>query len=163
MGDNGTKFRLIVQQMGEDLDTMAHEMERGRKQWKHEALQAESRLQDADRALDKAKQKYDSLAEDYEVARTGDRVPGAKFSLRPKSAAQQEEDLQRKIGVADQDYLSKIQTAQQARQDVEKNSRPQAVQTMLQLIQECDSGVALQLQKFGKFVRCFSGAYIYKN
>jgi Rho GTPase-activating protein RGD1 len=163
MSNNGTEFRLNVQQMGEDLEGMAHEMERGRKQWKHDALQAESRLQDAERALDKAKQKYDSLANDYDHAKTGDKVPGGKFSLRPKSAAQQEEDLHRKLGTADADYQTKIESAQQMRQDVEKNSRPQAVQILLQLIQECDSGVALQLQKFGRFTGCLKVAFYSQN
>jgi Rho GTPase-activating protein RGD1 len=150
MSDNGTQFRLNTQQMSDDLEALAHDMERGRKQWKHDAQQAESRLADAERALDKAKQKYDSLAEDYDHAKTGDRISGRHFGLRPKSAAQQEEDLQRKLGVADSDYQSKVQNAQQVRQEVEKSTRPQAVQTLLNLIQECDAGITLQMQKFGK-------------
>jgi len=151
MSDNGTQFRLNSQQMSEDLEALAHEMERGRKQWKHEALQAEQRLQDAERALDKSKQKYDSLAVDYDHARTGEKVSGGKFSIRPKSAAQQEEDLQRRVGIADEDYQAKVHNAQLVRQEVEKQSRPQAVRAILQLVQECDSAVTLQLQKFGEY------------
>jgi hypothetical protein len=155
MAENGTQFRLNSQQMSEDLESMAHNAERDRKQLKHDAVQTEQRLQDAERALEKAKLKYDSLAENFDHARTGDKVHAGKFSLRPKSAAQQEEDLQRKLGIADEDYQAKVQHAQQARQEVENTSRPQAVKSLLQLIQECDAGVTLQLQKFGKFLMEF--------
>ena len=137
--------------MSVDIDTLAHEIERGRKHWKSTGLAAEQRMQEAERLLEKAKQKYDSLAEDYDNAKTGDRSSGKHFGLRGvKSAAQHEEDLQRKLAAADQDYQVKVQNAQQLRQDLVSTSRPQAVQALKQLVKECDSGVALQLQKFGK-------------
>ena len=149
MAENEMSFGLNLHQMSVDLDNLAHEIERGRKQWKAQGLSAEQRVQEAEKALDKAKQKYDSLAEDYDHAKTGDKVSGRHMGFRPKSGAALEEDLQRKLNVADQDYQTKVQAAQQLREELEKSSRPQAVQSMLQLIKECDSGVTLQLQKFG--------------
>ena len=129
---------------------MAHDMERQRKQWKQSAMVAEQRYQDAVRLLEKSKQKYDSLAVDYDHAKTGDKTPGRHFALRPKSGAQLEEDLQRKVNAADQEYQTKVQSAQQLRQELMAVSRPQSVQALVELIKECDSAVTLQLQKFGK-------------
>ena len=150
MVDNGVQFALALHQMHEDLHDLATNMERGRKQWKQTGLTAEKRVQDAEIAMDKAKTKYDSLAEDYDRAKTGDRQSGRVFGLKgPKSAAQVEEDLSRKVQAADSDYSSKVQAAQGLRRDLLATSRPQTVKALLDLINECDSGLTFQMQKFG--------------
>ena len=150
MAENGIKFALSLHQMHEDLQELAAEKERKRKEWKQKGLTAEKRVQDAAAAMDKAKGKYNSLAEDYDRARTGDKQSG-RFGLKgPKSAAQVEEDLHRKMQAADSDYSSKVQTAQALQQELVTTLRPQAVQAIEQLVYECDSGLTLQMQKFGK-------------
>jgi hypothetical protein len=151
ISENSVTFSLNLHQMSTDLESLFHDMERNRKQWKQTAQASEARLQEAEKALDKAKSKYDSLAENYDHARTGDKVSTRTFGLRPRSASQQEEDLARKVGIADADYLAKVQNAQSIRDETEKVARPQAIQALLQLVQECDSGISLQLQKFGKY------------
>ena len=154
MADNGIQFALSLHQMHEDLQELAADKERGRKEWKQKGLSWEKRVQDAEAAMDKAKSKYNSLAEDYDRARTGDRQTG-RFGLKgPKSAAQVEEDLNRKMHAADGDYASKVQTAQSFQQELVSTQRPQAVKAIEHLIQECDSGLTLQMQKFG--MRTFS-------
>jgi Rho GTPase-activating protein RGD1 len=150
MADHGLQFALNLHQMSEDLQELASNMERGRKHWKQSGLNAEKRVQDSEALMDKAKGKYDSLAEDYDRARTGDRQSGKKFGLKgPKSAAQHEEELHRKVQAADTDYASKVETAHNQRQELVKTLRPQAVRALQDLIFECDSGVSLQLQKLG--------------
>jgi hypothetical protein len=163
MAENEVSFSLNLHQMSADLDTLGYEVERGRKQWKQTGLAAEQRVQEAERMLEKAKQKYDSLAEDYDHAKTGDKSAGRHFGLRgPKSAAQHEEDLLRKLQAADQDYKGKVESAQHLRKELMDSSRPQAVQALKQLIMECDSGVALQLQKFGMFpLMCLTLSFSY--
>ena len=149
MADNSIQFALSLHQMHEDLQELATDKERGRKQWKQTGLSAEKRVQDSEGAMEKAKAKYNSLAEDYDRARTGDRQTG-RFGLKgPKSAAQVEEDLHRKVQAADTDYASKVQTAQGMRRELVSTSRPQTAQALQQLIIECDSGLTLQMQKFG--------------
>ena len=146
--------------MHEDLHELAIEKERGRKQWKQTGLSAEKRVQDAEFAMEKAKIKYDSLAEDYDRARTGDKQSGRVFGLKgPKSAAQVEEDLHRKVQTADSDYSTKVQTAQGLRRELVSTSRPQAVKALLELINECDSALTLQMQKFGKPRKTKRGLY----
>ena len=154
MADNGIQFALSLHQMHEDLHDLAANMERGRKSWKQTGLSAEKRVQDSESMMEKAKAKYDSLAEEYDRARTGDKQSGRVFGLKgPKSAAQHEEDLHRKVQASDADYASKVQTAQSQRQELVNTSRPQTVKALQDLIKECDSGLTLQLQKFGQFPR----------
>ncbi|KAL8779561.1 MAG: hypothetical protein Q9213_006866 [Squamulea squamosa] len=152
LADNGIQFALSIHQMHEDLHDLAANIERGRKQWKQTGLSAEKRVQDSETLIEKAKAKYDALAEDYDRARTGDRQSGRVFGLKgPKSAAQHEEDLHRKMQAADSDYATKVQTAQSQRQELVSTQRPQAIKAILDLINECDAGLTLQLQKFAAF------------
>ncbi|KAI9689195.1 MAG: hypothetical protein M1822_000933 [Bathelium mastoideum] len=152
MTDNGMQFALSLHQMHEDLNELANNMERGRKHWKQTGLNAEKRASDAEAFMEKAKSKYDSLAEAYDRARTGDKGSGRAFGLKgPKSAAQHEEDLQRKVQAADADYKSKVDAAHTQRQELLNSSRPQAVKALQELITECDSALTLQLQKFASF------------
>ncbi|KAA8576045.1 hypothetical protein EYC84_006208 [Monilinia fructicola] len=131
-------FGVSLHQMHDDLMEMASNMEKGRKHWKNTGLAAEQRAADAEAAMRKSKVKYDALADEYDRARTGDRQSGKIFGLKgPKSAAQHEEDLLRKVQAADADYASK--------------SKAEAVKALEDLIQECDSALTLQMQKFASF------------
>lgn len=151
LADNGMQFALSLHQMHEDLNDLSTNMERGRKTWKHDGLNAEKRATDAESMMEKAKAKYDSLAEDYDRARTGDAKGSRRIGLKgPKSAAQHEEDLLRKLQAADSDYQTKVQTARAQREELIRTSRPQAVKALQELITECDAGLGLQLQKFGE-------------
>jgi hypothetical protein len=153
MADNGIQFALSLHQMHEDLDVLSNNMERGRKNWKHEGLDAEKRASDAEAAMLKAKAKYDSLAEDHDRARTGDVKGSRRLGLKgPKSAEQYEQDLLRKTQAADADYEEKVGLAKSQREQLLSVGRPQAVKALQELIHECDSGLTLQLQKFGKCV-----------
>lgn len=150
MADHGLQFSVSLQQMSDDLHELSSNMERGRKQWKQTGLAAEKKVIDAEAQAEKAKAKYDSFAEQYDRVRTGDKA-GGKFGLKGhKSAAQHEEDLLRKVQNADSDYQAKVQAAQTARQELLSTHRPQAVHNLQLLIAECDSGLTLQQQKFGK-------------
>jgi hypothetical protein len=152
MADHGLQFAAALIQMSEELNDAAMNMERGRKHWKQHGLAAEKRVLDAENLADKAKTKYETLAEQYDRAKTGDRVPG-KFGLKgPKSAAQQEEDLLRKLQLADSDYATKVQAAQAQRQELIATLRPQAVQALVDSISEGDASLSLQMHKFGKLL-----------
>ena len=139
--------------MHEDLTELTGDKERGRKQWKQIGLTAEKRVQDAELAMEKAKSKYDALAEDFDRARTGDKQSSRVFGLKgPKSAAQVEEDLNRKVQIADADYASKVQLVQGMRAELNNTLRPQAVKALHDLVTECDAGLLLQMQKFGMYL-----------
>lgn len=152
MADNGMTFALSMHQMHEDLNELSGNMERGRKQWKHEGLDAEKRASDAETAMHKAKSRYDSLAEDYDRARTGDTKGSRRIGLKgPKSAEQYESELLRKVQATDADYEEKVRLAKAQREALITEQRPKAVRELRKLCNECDSAVTLQLQKFASF------------
>lgn len=151
MADNGAQFGGMLYQMHDELIELTNGSERGRKHWKATGLMAEQRAAETETAMKKSKAKYDALAEDYDRARTGDRQSSKIFGLKgPKSAAQHEEDLLRKVQAADSDYAQKVQIAQSQRAELWSKLRPEAVQALQDLIRECDSGLAMQMQKFGE-------------
>ncbi|KAI4713325.1 hypothetical protein J4E89_002305 [Alternaria sp. Ai002NY15] len=152
IADNGTQFGLALHAMHENLLQLANKMDTSRKTWKQQGLSAENKVQDAERLAEKAKAKYDQLAEDLDRVKTGDTGAGRKFGLKgPKSAAQHEEDLQRKTQAADQDYASKVQTAQVSRKELVATLRPQAVSALLDLIKETDAALTMEMQKYASF------------
>lgn len=151
MAENSLQFSLNLYQMHTDINQHADEIDRQRKHWKQVGLSAEKQASDAEAALEKAKGKYNTLAEKYDRARTGDSSAGRHFGLRgPKSAEQREEDLHRQVKAADDDYQAKVQHARQLRQELLSTQRPNTVNALRQLIQECDAAATMQLQKLGK-------------
>lgn len=152
MGDNGMQFALSLHQMHEDLNNLTAEIERGRKQQKHEGLDAEKKAYDAEQAMHKAKTRYDTLAESYDRARTGDTKGSRRLGLKgPKSAEQVESDLLHKVQAADSEYEERVRQAKTQRDHLLRTGRPQAVKALQSLIRECDTALALQLQKYATF------------
>lgn len=150
MADHGLQFAVSLQQMADDLHELSTNIERGRKQWKQSGLAAEKKVTDAESQAEKAKAKYESLAEQYERVRTGEKASG-KFGLKHKSGPQHEEELLRKVDTADGEYKSKVEAAQVARRELLSTHRPHTVHNLQLLISECDSGLTLQQQKFGEW------------
>ena len=88
MFDNGMQFALSLHQMHEDLTELSNNMEKGRKNWKHDGTDAERKASDAESLMQRAKAKYDGLADDYDRAKTGDIKGTRRIMKGPKSAAQ---------------------------------------------------------------------------
>ncbi|KAF2751955.1 RhoGAP-domain-containing protein [Sporormia fimetaria CBS 119925] len=152
IADNGTQYGLALHAMHENLLQLATKMDSSRKTWKQQGLAAEKKVHDAEALAEKAKAKYDQLAEDLDRVKTGDTGAGRKFGIKgPKSAAQHEEDLGRKLQAADQDYASKVQTAQAYRKELVATTRPQAVSALLDLIKEMDAALTMEMQKYASF------------
>jgi hypothetical protein len=146
VAEHGLTFSNTLFAMADELHELANTSEKGRKHWKQTGLNSEKRVQDAQFAMEKAKAKYNTLAEQYDRVRTGERA-GGKFGLK-KSAAQEEENLHRKLEVADGDYSFKVQAAQTMQQELLTTLRPQAVNALQELIFETDAGLAVHVQKF---------------
>ena len=153
MAENAAQFAQSLHQMHDDLIETTINAENVRKGWKHNALNAEQKVADLDATMRKSKAKYDSLAEEYERARTGEvrqdrRVLGA---FKSKSAAQLEEDLLKKVQMADQTYHGHVTALQGDKSALESSTRPEAVKALQDQVKETDAGLLLQMQKFGKF------------
>jgi Rho GTPase-activating protein RGD1 len=146
MADHSILFCTTLNAMSEELYELASNNERARKHWKQTGLNAEKRVQDAETAMEKAKGRYNSLAEQYDRARTGEKQSG-KFGLK-KSGAQAEEDLRNKLEASDADYRAKVEAAQSQRNDLMSTYRPQTVNALQELIKDTDAGLSAQMQKF---------------
>ncbi|POR39239.1 RHO GTPase-activating protein RGD1 [Tolypocladium paradoxum] len=155
MAENGAQFAASLHHMHEDLIELAANAERGRKSWKTNGMAAEQKVADLEQAMRKSKTKYDSLAEEYDRARTGEARPGGGKVLGAfkshKSPAQHEEDLLRKVQAADQTYQGHVNALQAEKSHLVSSARPEAVKALQELIAETDSGVTLQMQKFAAF------------
>ncbi|RPA91032.1 RhoGAP-domain-containing protein [Choiromyces venosus 120613-1] len=153
IAENGIQFSLALHQMHEDLTELSDNMERGRKHWKQIGLTVEKKLHESELLADKAKIKYDTAAEEWDRARSGDRRSGkTTFSLRgTRNGPRHEEDLQRKVAATDSDYHSKVQLANTHRHEAINSLRPQAVRALCEMIAECDAGLTVQLQQFAQF------------
>ncbi|KAI5806870.1 Rho GTPase activation protein [Geopyxis carbonaria] len=157
LADNGMQFAQALYQMHEDLAELISLMERGRKHWKQFGLSSEKKVHDAEQFVEKigvdkllqAKIKYDSIAEEYERVRTGDRRSGKSFGFKgSKSGIQHEEELYKRLAAADSDYANKVQSAKYQRAELIHTLRPQAVNNLREMIYECDAGLTAQLQKY---------------
>ncbi|OTA03842.1 Rho GTPase-activating protein [Trichoderma parareesei] len=152
MADNGIQFAATLLQMNEELLEAAGTAERNRKVWKANGLAAEQKVVDLEAAMRKSKAKYDSLAEEYDRARTGESRPGGGKVLGAfkahKSAAQQEEELLKKVQAADQIYHSAVTSLQAEKAQLQTTIRPEIVKSLQEAIREIDSAVGLQMQRF---------------
>ncbi|KAK5106453.1 Rho GTPase-activating protein [Lithohypha guttulata] len=144
--ENTLQLALSLQTMSEELREVAETAERGRKHWKHATIDAEKRLSDAESAQAKAKDRYNSAAEQYDRVRTGEKQ-GGKFGLKNKTPAQQEEALKEKADMLDQDYAQKSQAAQEQRREFEGSTKPSIIRNLQDLIKECDAALSMQMAK----------------
>lgn len=148
VADNGIQFAQSLNQIYNEIQELMTTTEKSRKHWKHTGMEAENRVAEAENAMNKARGRYNNLAEQYDRARTGEKS-GGKFGIKGhKSAAQQEEDLHRKMEAADGEYAAKVQAAQAARQDLINTHRPQAVRALQAIIRECDGALSMQFAKY---------------
>lgn len=146
LAENGLTFASALHTMSEELRDVADNAERGRKQWKHTFIDAEKRLAEAEAAQQKAKDRYNNAAEQYDRARTGERQ-GGMFGLKNKNPAQQEEALKEKADMLDKEYAERFEAAQTRRLEFEGTTRRQIVQALREIIDECDAAVAMQMAK----------------
>lgn len=143
----GSSYVNALNVMFDELMSLVDTVTRLRKMIKEEGKRKEKECADAIIAADKAKQKYFHLAEDLDRLRTAD--PNKKlFSLRNRLVTQQEEDLQRKVNAADQDYKVKVTTCKKLKEEIMVIHRPNNSKKLKDLILQTDIAMNLQLQKY---------------
>jgi hypothetical protein len=95
------------------------------------------------------KTKYNSCADEYDRVRTGDRRGNKSFGFKAsRSGAQHEEELHKRVTAASSEYESKVQAAKVQRQELVASLRPQLVHAVREMVNECDSGLTVYLQKY---------------
>jgi hypothetical protein len=147
MADHGLQFSGLLFTMADELSELASSSEKSRKQWKATGVNAEKRVQDAEAIMEKAKNRYSQLAENYDRARTGERASSGKFGLK-KSGPQAEEEIRYKLEAADADYRAKVEALQQQKAELMSTHRPQTINALQETIREIDAGLSSQIQRF---------------
>lgn len=143
----GSQYVKALQVMFDEINSLLVTMTRSRKIIKEEAKRKEKECLDAIMAADKAKQRYYHLCEDLDKLKTSD--PNKKsFSLKNKSVSQQEDDLTRKVEVADQDYKQKVTLCKKLKDEILIIHRPNTNKKLKDYILELDIALNVQLQKY---------------
>ncbi|ODV81376.1 RhoGAP-domain-containing protein [Suhomyces tanzawaensis NRRL Y-17324] len=143
----GSSYVKALNVMYDELSSLIGTISRSRKLIRDEGKKKEKECIDSIIAAEKAKQKYYHLCEDLEKLKTSD--PNKKsFSLKNKTVEQQEDDLQRKVDLADQDYKLKVTTCKKLKDEILMNHRPTSSKKLKNLVLEMDIAMNVQLQKF---------------
>jgi hypothetical protein len=143
----GSSYVKALNVMYDELTSLVGTVSRSRKTIKEESKRKEKECLDAIMTAEKAKQKYFHLCDDLEKLKASD--PNKKsFSLKNKSAEQQEDDLQRKVDASDQDYKLRVTTCKKLKDEILMMHRPASSKKLKNLILEMDIAMNVQLQKY---------------
>ncbi|KAI5958277.1 RGD1 [Candida theae] len=146
----GSSYVTALNTMYDELTSLIHTITRSRKTIKDEYRRKDKECMDAISAADKAKTRYNHLCEDLERLKSSD--PSKKsFSLKNKTVEQQEDDLQRKVDLADQEYKSKVATCKKLKDEILVLHRPNNAKKLKNLILEMDIALNVQLQKYATY------------
>ncbi|KAG7192105.1 uncharacterized protein KQ657_002467 [Scheffersomyces spartinae] len=144
----GGAYVKALNVMYDELIALVGTVSRSRKATKEDAKRKEKDCLDAIQLAEKAQQKYYHLCDDLKRLRSSDSGKRTGFSLKNKSAEQQEEELQQKINAADQDYRDKVALCKKAKSELLLVHRPSYTKILKNLILEIDIAMNVQLQKF---------------
>ncbi|PAV19574.1 GTPase activating [Pyrrhoderma noxium] len=176
MADNRIRFAQRLNEMSEDLATLAKEVDKNRKQTKDLAARYERSLQEAETAMEKSKQRFDLTAEELErvlVAKEGEsmkdtamRSPGAsgggKRALgkavqkgglllkgkNPQNIQRQEDDVRARMSTASDVFRKAVQDFQAMRQEYFNFQLPRLLRALKECADEIDLGTQYHLTRY---------------
>ncbi|EDO17201.1 hypothetical protein Kpol_1035p13 [Vanderwaltozyma polyspora DSM 70294] len=141
-------YAQYLSKMYDELSSLLLTMTRMRKSLKETSRHLEKNVADAIHLAEKNKNRYYSLCQDWEKLRLVDPTK-TKLTLRgSRTTREQEEDLIRKIDIADLDYKQKVEIATNLRNNLLNIERPRIVSELSDLIMELDTAMTIQLQKY---------------
>lgn len=134
--------------MYDELSALLLTMTKLRKQTKEKIKKLEKDVSDSIHQAEKAKNKYGSLCQDYTKLKKADPTK-TKLTIRgSKTLPEQEEDLRKKIDMADLDYKQKVDLSTTLRNKFLSIERPQIVKNLKDMILEMDVALSIQIQKY---------------
>lgn len=146
--DAGGAYVKALNTMYDQLVALVGTVTRSRKTIKDDAKRKEKECLDAIQLAEKAQQKYYHLCDDLKRLRSSESGKRSGFSLKNKTAEQQEDELQQKVNAADQDYKDKVAVCKKAKNDILNVHRPSYTKKLKELILEIDIAMNVQLQMF---------------
>ncbi|PVH17372.1 uncharacterized protein CXQ87_000257 [Candidozyma duobushaemuli] len=139
----GSSYVKALNTMHDEIVSLVNTVSRTRKNIKDEAKRKEKECADSISMAEKAKQKYYHCCDDLERLKMSD--PNKKSFLKSKP---EEEELQRKVDLADQDYKTKVSACKKLKDEMLMIYRPTNTKKLKNLILEMDIALNVQLQKF---------------
>lgn len=139
----GSSYVAALNVMHDEINSLINTVSRTRKSLKDEAKRKEKECGESILAAEKAKQRYYHCCDDLERLRMSD--PNKKSFLKGKP---EEEELQRKVDLADQDYKQKVTACKKLKDEMLMIYRPTNTKKLKNLILEVDIALNVQLQKF---------------
>lgn len=147
VGDAGNNFIDSMHRIHDELLELVRSIDRQRKAAKEVALRNERNLQEAETQAERARVKYDQSCEDLDKSRQGDASKG-KLGFKNKS----EDELHKKMTIAEVDYQNKVDTALRMRRELVSKLRVDSVKTLQSLILECDQALNLQVLRYANLL-----------
>ncbi|CCG84467.1 protein of unknown function [Taphrina deformans PYCC 5710] len=145
-------FARSCLELADETLEWSRELEKTRKTLKDSATRSDRVLFEAETSRDKAKVKYDSLAEEWDRAQGVDYGKKSSFPFktsRNSLTTKQIEEMKHRLDIAHVDWRTKVDTAQQLRREMVQKLRPAYVARFLETITESDANIVLQLHRFG--------------
>ncbi|KAG0206326.1 hypothetical protein BGX28_002227 [Mortierella sp. GBA30] len=164
MGNNRLEFSRDLQVVSEELSTIYKETDRSRKQFKEAGAKQERTVQEHEQSLEKAKQKYETLTEEWERAilqKAADpsapkktMTKGMTMSIfrQPKSLGQlhrQEEEARAKATAAQEQYKAQLARTNDMRQYYFSHTLPSILKNLKDTIDESDLSLQYYLMRYG--------------
>lgn len=147
VGDAGNNFIDSMHRIHDELLELVRSIDRQRKAAKEVALRNERNLQEAETQAERARAKYDQSCEDLDRSRQGDPSKG-KLGFKNKS----EDELHKKMTIAEVDYQNKVDTALRMRRELVSKLRVDSVKVLQSLILECDQALNLQVLRYANLL-----------
>ncbi|CAG8756298.1 15675_t:CDS:10, partial [Dentiscutata erythropus] len=136
IGENRVKFAAAIQEISEEITALYKETDKSRKNLKDSGQKHERTIQDAEQALEKAKNKYETHSEDWER------------SILIKNGEAMEEDARNKAATANDTYKHHLSITNAARHEYFDIHLPRMVTALKDISDECDIGLQYHLARY---------------
>ncbi|KAL0095102.1 Rho GTPase activation protein [Phycomyces blakesleeanus] len=156
VGENRVRFSQDIVDISDDLLFLHRDTEKERKQIKDLGIKHEKLLGDADIALEKVKQRYDQMSEEWEKAilqKNGETVAVTKKAIFKSNKTQAqlgkiEEEARTKAGIADQAYRHQLKLTNQSRNEYYTVHLPKIITDLKAVGDECCVAMRYQLARY---------------
>ncbi|CEP08630.1 hypothetical protein [Parasitella parasitica] len=158
IGDQRVKFSGDIAEIADDVQIMCKDTEKSRKQVKELGIRHERNRLDAENSLEKSKQKYDMLSEDWERAilarnnNDSDHLPKKgglfKSNKTPAQLKRQVDESCTKANQAQTTYKNQLITANATRQEYYQTQLPSDLITLKSVDDECCTAIRYQLARY---------------
>ncbi|MCO5608113.1 hypothetical protein L7F22_062318 [Adiantum nelumboides] len=176
LGESRLRFAGKLQEMSEELSTLAKEVDKNRKYARDTGLRLERNLQDAEQGVEKSRSRFDAAAEDLErllLLKSGESTkggelqqqssgPGGKRTLgkaigksgllfknkNPQQILKQEEEIRSRTSVASDAFRKEVLTTQGMRQEYFNLQLPRILRSLKESSEEIDNGLQYHLARY---------------